>query len=191
VSGPVTALASSGGRLLVAAGAEVLALDLDGTVVDRFPTGEGVTAATIAESGTLVLGFREGNIQLMSPGGVARSRAFEQVSPTAVLRLAAGPTGTVIAGYASGAVGIWDAEDGTLLRRARLHGPVTHLLLQGQTLVAATDLGQYVLWDLGEFFEDRCALMRQVWDAVPVVWRGGRPVAREPPADHACAQPAP
>jgi WD40 repeat protein len=187
VSGPVTALASSGGRLLVAAGAEVLALDLDGTVVDRFPTGEGVTAATIAESGTLVLGFREGNIQLMSPGGVARSRAFEQVSPTAVLRLAAGPTGTVIAGYASGAVGIWDAEDGTLLRRARLHGPVTHLLLQGQTLVAATDLGQYVLWDLGVFFEDRCALMRQVWDAVPVVWRGGRPVAREPPADHACA----
>ena len=46
------------------------------------------------------------------------------------------------------------------LRRARLHGPVEHLLLEDDTLYAATALERHLAWDMGDFYADRCALLR-------------------------------
>jgi hypothetical protein len=63
---------------------------------------------------------------------------------------------------------------------------VIHLHLEGDALYAATALGDFVAHDLHAFTKEYCALMREVWREVDVVWEGSLPVAREPPASHPC-----
>jgi hypothetical protein len=95
--------------------------------------------------------------------------------------------GTVVAGFANGLWGLWDPENGALLYRGQLHGPVVHLLLQKGKLYAASELGQYDVLDVSMFDRDYCDLLREVWDRVTVTWVGGLPVLGEPPRDHLCS----
>jgi hypothetical protein len=104
-----------------------------------------------------------------------------------VVRLLAGPMGTVVAGFADGHVGIWNLEDGDLLDQTRLHGAAVHLLLDGTRLIMASELGDHRVMDLEAFHASHCALLRRIWKAVPVVWERGRSRLREPPAHHRCA----
>jgi len=69
---------------------------------------------------------------------------------------------------------------------ARLHGSVVHVRLSGDKLYAASELGGSVVWDLSPFYLERCALLREVWAQVPVVWQRGQAVDRQPPAKHPC-----
>jgi hypothetical protein len=85
-------------------------------------------------------------------------------------------------------VGIYDLRSGSRLTSARLHGPVVHLELAGQTLHAATVLGSHLAWDLGILDRDYCELVRQVWRRVPVRWESGRAVLRARPTGHPCAR---
>ena len=70
----------------------------------------------------------------------------------------------------------------------KIHGAVTHLLLEGEQLHVATDLGDQITWDLSPFFVDHCNLLNTVWQAVPVVWRDGQAVIEPPPTAHRCRQ---
>ena len=72
--------------------------------------------------------------------------------------------------------------------RQRLHGAVVHLALDGDNLLAATDLGGYLTFDLGIFRVPYCQLMRKVWEEVPIVWEAGLPKLRPPPTNHRCAR---
>src|SRR5262249_32676894 len=108
------------------------------------------------------------------------------VPSSPVVRLLEGPMNTLIVGYASGALGIWNQTDGTRLAYTRLHGAVVHLLIEDHKLYAATELGDSLVWDLGAFYRDYCELLKDVWAQVPVVWEGGDVVAQPPPTDHAC-----
>jgi hypothetical protein len=67
------------------------------------------------------------------------------------------------------------------------------MVLRGGKLLAATSLGDSMVLDLEPFHLEYCALMRNVWRDVPVVWEAGLPVRREPPAEHTCraSQPPP
>jgi len=49
-----------------------------------------------------------------------------------------------------------------------------------------SSLGQHLVWDLDVLYAERCALLREVWKSVPVVWKDGQAVAKPPPAGHAC-----
>jgi hypothetical protein len=98
-----------------------------------------------------------------------------------------GPLDTLIAGYANGFLGIWSLRTGTLLYELRLHGPIEHLLFEGETLYAASTLGDHVTLDLGVLGRPYCDLMREVWAAVPVAWSDGHAIAQPPPNDHPCA----
>jgi len=138
------------------------------------------------------VGYRDGNLDVLSfgsdsGGSEPRQLTFERVPSSEVLRIAYGPKKTVIAGYANGLVAIWDGTDGTLLRRSQLHGPVVHLRLVDERLYAATELGQHLVWNLSALYSDYCELLRQVWQQVPVVWRGGRAELASPPSKHICA----
>ena len=106
--------------------------------------------------------------------------------PHTVLLLG-GPSGTALIGFADGTLGIWKLDNGALLERRRLHGPVAHLLLDGAKVYAATELGATLTWDLGVLRDDYCELLRRVWREVPVVWEHGLPVRRDPPDHHRCA----
>ncbi len=186
-----TALALDSGRLLVATGQQVKVMDLQGKERASYQTGVGVMA--MARIGKwLVVGFEDGNIELVptNKGQKKPSFSFEGTPSSPVVKLLPGPPGTVVAGYASGFVGIWYLASGTKLDHSKLHGPVVHLMLKKDRLYAATELGDHVTMDLSTFYEDYCKLVRQVWKDVPVVWKKGLPQLKEPDRDHECFRKA-
>jgi hypothetical protein len=93
---------------------------------------------------------------------------------------------TVIAGFASGAIGVWNARDGKKLTEAKIHGPALHLIIEGHKLYAVSELGDHLALDLSVFHVGHCELLRRLWGEVPVVWEHGSPVRRDPPVDHPC-----
>ena len=150
----------------------------------------GATALTLTARGQLVTGFRDGNLELRSLTDEQPRSAvsFDEVPSSPVTRLLPGPMHTLFAGYANGVVGIWSLDTGQQLHRAQLHGPVTHLAFTEGVLYVATDLGHFHAWDLGVFADDRCELLRAIWDRIPVVWGSGHASRREPPQAHDCRE---
>ncbi|MFH0900121.1 MAG: hypothetical protein V2A73_05790, partial [Pseudomonadota bacterium] len=132
-----------------------------------------------------------GEIELLSLAGSSpKTRPafiFESTPASAVTRLAEGPMGTLIAGFASGDLGIWSLKNGARLDHFKLHGPLVHLLLQEDRLFAATELGSHLAMDLTVFMEEPCALLRRIWERVPISWEEGLPVLRPPPEHHRCS----
>ena len=188
LAGEAVTMAWDRGRVLVADLSGVRVLDLQGRQRATFEIGQGVTAMTHVGK-WLVAGFRDGNIELVpTTAGQRKPRFyFEDVPSSPVVRLLPGPPGTLMAGYANGVVGIWNMANGVRLHHARLHGPVVHLLLKQSKLYAATELGDHLTLDLGPFYDRYCALLRQVWQEVPVVWHNGLPRLKKPPTEHRCA----
>jgi WD40 repeat protein len=182
-------------EILVASDREVRTFDGSGKETAIREVGRGITALTRVGD-MLVLGFQEGNIQLLALEQQAADAApqgvdfnFEGVPSSTVRRLLAGPMDTLVASYDSGFLGIWSLTTGTLLYHFRLHGPVEHLLLDDNVLYAATRLGDHHKLDLGVLDRGYCDLMREVWQAVPVIWSEGRAAAQAPPDDHECMSP--
>jgi WD40 repeat protein/serine/threonine protein kinase len=190
VDGNVTVLGSGGERVLLATNREILSFDIAGKRVAKVRAGVGVTALTRVGDDWLVVGYRDGNLELLptDPKRDKPSRSFELTPSSAVLRILAGPLGTLVVGYANGVVALYDQSDGKRLEHARIHGPVTHLLIEGGKLYAVSDLGHHMIWDLQTFSGERCALLRQIWKRVPVLWESGQAVEREPPSTHACSR---
>ncbi len=172
------------------AGRKTIVFDGEGRRISECEAGTGATAVTRSEN-HLILGFPEGSIELYSLGAeCAREKVtFEGVEPSPVVTIMEGPTGTVVAGFANGAFGIWSTESGAPLYREQLHGPVTHLLMENERLHVATELGWHTTLDLHVFYRDYCDLLREVWTEIPVVWEEGRTVVRGSPAvdEHDCA----
>jgi len=182
----VDAIARSSRGVLIASQREVRELDAGGRWTTLFATDIGVTA--VADLGEWIgVGYREGGLEVVARDGGRRRAAFELVPTSAVERIVAGPSGALIAGYATGDVGIWDTESGSQLMRFGLHGPAVHLMMDGKRLVAATELGDSTVVDLREYDLDYCSLLAEVWEGVPVVWEGGQAVKRARPAGHVCA----
>jgi hypothetical protein len=127
----------------------------------------------------MVVGFGNGVIE-------RSGLLFEHAAASKPLRMLRGPSGTVIIGFGDGVVGMWDDERGQLLARAKLHGPVQHMLRAGSSLYVASALGHQLVWQLDSFETDYCRLMRLVWSRVPVVWENGR-AQSAPPPPHRCA----
>ena len=111
---------------------------------------------------------------------------FESTPSSPVTTLRRGPLGSLIAGFANGALGMWTWRNAKLLILDRLHGPVAHVLLEGQKLYVASDLGDHLYWDLSPFFSDSCIILNQMWSTVPVIWRQGMAVAAAAPGSHKC-----
>jgi hypothetical protein len=197
--GKVTAIGASGSELFVAAGAHVFAFDASGAAAKRYPASVGITAVTRIDAERLALGYANGNIELLQTqapattvGTAAKSNhTFEQTFATSVTRIFGGPMDTLIAGFASGALGMWSWRDGKQLAAGRIHGPIEHLLLEKQKLYAASSLGQHLVWNLSPLYAEHCALLREVWQRVPVVWQDGRAVVEAPPPNHACQTKTP
>ncbi|MBI4702220.1 MAG: serine/threonine protein kinase [Deltaproteobacteria bacterium] len=188
LSGKPTALGSRASGFLVADGDRVLAFDAAGRIAATYRSGAGVSA--VAEShGVVAAGYRDGNVALLPAASASGGQAvaLREAPSSPAVRVIEGPSTTVAVGYANGLVGIWDQSDGALLAQARLHGSVVHLRLAGSRLYAATDLGSSLVWDLGVLYGDYCSLVREIWERVPIVWRGGQPTLAPPTAGHRCA----
>ncbi|MFH0903248.1 MAG: protein kinase [Pseudomonadota bacterium] len=172
---------------LVATDREVLVFDEAGTRKAAHAVDRGATAVgSIGEY--LVVGFDAGDVELLPQHAVTpkKSFAFEAVPASQVTRVVRGPRETIVVGYASGALGIWSTENGSRLHFWKLHGPISHLTIAGDRLLAATEIGGYLDIDLQVFHQGHCALLRRIWDQVPVVWVAGLPVPRSRPTSHRC-----
>jgi WD40 repeat protein len=178
---PASGSAIEHGGVAVATETELIAYDASGRELSRVSVGGGVKAIARAHDGTLIIGFGDGGIELHGARGKrADAPSFEQVPASAVSRIVPGPGSTAAIGYSNGVVGLWSLTDGKLFASELLHGQVHHLLIEGQTLHAASDLGDRLAWDLRAFSEDYCHLLQKIWGAVPVVWSSGRAVESVP-----------
>jgi WD40 repeat protein len=182
-----TALSADGDKLLVAAEHGVRVHAADGRLMASVGADVGVTALARVDD-AIAVGYRDGNIELLNEGGARGMRrvVFDDIPAVAVERIAAGPPGTLLAGFVNGTVGAWDLRTGAALLKLQLHGPVTWLACPAHTLHAVTELGDLQAVDLDVLVRDYCTLMREVWKEVPVVWSEGRAVPAEPPAGHRC-----
>jgi WD40 repeat protein/serine/threonine protein kinase len=186
----VTAILADRDEILVATGERVHVFGSRGQRRADHAGSSGITALARTDR-FLVAGFSNGSLELLPLQAGARRPgfAFEDVPSSPVVRIVNGPAGTIVAGFANGFVGLWTVSNGTLLEHARLHGPVVHLVLREGKLHAASELGDHRTWDLGVFDKPYCGLMRDVWKAVPVVWRSGLPAVTPPPRRHPCSPP--
>jgi WD40 repeat protein len=187
VSVAADAIGVDGDRVLVATDGALRVIDRDGETVSTLETDRGVTAVARVHD-LLALGYTDGGIELVTgaSGVNAPSIRFEDAPSTPVTALAAGPMDTVVVGWADGSFGLWGKHDGARLHHGRLHGPVSHLVRQGSTLIVASELGAHTTVDLSLFDESFCGVLESVWQDVPVVWRDGRPVLQPRPQDHPC-----
>ncbi len=180
-------------RLLIGTTEAVMVFDSSGASLFSLTVPEGVTA--LGRVGDLLaLGFQDGNIELIpfqEGSGLQQGAAsfpFDGIPSSAPTRLIEGPEGTVVVGYANGFVGVWSAESRALLDHAKIHGSIAHLLLEGGTVYAASDLGDYVALDLTTLTQDYCTLLDELWGEVTVQWVDGHAVHADPDPDHPCAE---
>ncbi|MBW2456424.1 MAG: WD40 repeat domain-containing protein [Deltaproteobacteria bacterium] len=195
VPGSTQGVSYSAGRVLVVAERDVRAFSPAGEALADHRVGVGARVVALApvrdrpKSPWLVVGYRDGNIELVPTSADVNkpSFSFEQVPASPPMTILVGPMHTLIVGYANGLLGMWNQLDGSRLAFARLHGPVVHMGIVGDKLYAATALGRSMVWDLSVFHAERCELLHEVWQDVPVVWEHGQPVAASPPAGHRCS----
>ncbi|MFH0900940.1 MAG: hypothetical protein V2A73_09955, partial [Pseudomonadota bacterium] len=182
-----TAIAYQEGSILVATTDRILVLDTAGRQKQHYLVDKGATA--IGQVGEyLAVGYDAGDLELLPLAATATkpSFGFESVPATPVVRIVGGPTGTLIAGFSDGTLGMWELRNGARLDQWKLHGPVVYLQTAGSMLIAATALGDYLVLDLATFTDDYCHVLREIWSSIPVVWENGLPVVRAPPTRHSC-----
>jgi hypothetical protein len=179
-----TAIARGGDDVLIAAGGQALAIAPAATPRVLGPVTPGATAILRA-GGALVTGYASGRIEI---NVAAANVVIEGASASRVRALAAGPADTFAAGFQEGTAAVYALRGGEQLAKLRLRGPVTGLSFDGGRLFAVSATGYTDSVDLGALGSGYCDLVREVWKSSPMIWRGGAPVAREPPPDHACAR---
>ncbi len=185
IDGKPSTMALGGDRILVSTPTAVVAFDGSGAAVGRYPASAPASAMAYAGD-WVVMGYRDGSIELLDTNQTKPSFSFEHTPSSAPTRIVVGPKETLIIGYADGTLGIWNRLDGERLGYTQLHGPVTHLLLEHGKLYAATDLGQHLVWDLSAFYQEYCDLLVDVQQQVPVVWASGQPALAATRAQRAC-----
>ncbi len=177
-----------GAEMLIATENELITFDWDRAISQRAPVDVGVTALARLDRSSFVVGYRDGSIEVMDVEEPAEARvsSFERHPASPPTRIVIGPRDTVLVGFENGVVGMWDVTDGRHLGYGRLHGPVVHAALEGDSFFAGTELGDALRWDVSALSGDYCQILRELWSETRVVWRAGRIVREAPPAAHRC-----
>jgi WD40 repeat protein/serine/threonine protein kinase len=193
LAGGATAIASDGATAMVAARKQLLLFPPHPSAtrpVASLAVPEGVTAIAAVGRRWLALGYNDGRLRIVGRAD-GRARPGFHTGPrraSGVGRLARGPGRTILAGFTSGAVGIFSARTGELLHLAHLHGALSQLSMEQGKVYAVTELGDQRVWDLSALGMPRCELMRAIWAQVPVIWERGSPRAAAAPPRHACSR---
>jgi serine/threonine protein kinase/WD40 repeat protein len=178
---PASAIASDPkGGFWIARGGEIARFGGDGRKLGAFPLSAPATAIGVAADEVQV-GFEDGRIARVDGTGM-----LERASEARPSRIAILPSSLLAAGYESGAVELWDRSNGAHLEHARLHGPIMHLAFANGRLVAVSELGSTLAWDLSAFLEPWCELLGAVWKKIPIVAENGRLIEKSAPIDHPC-----
>ncbi len=173
-------------RIFVADDERIVEYDHSGSEIASHPV-DGVVSGIAPTRSGLAIGYFDGNIELVSlQGSSSTSRRLRDTPEIAVERIEPGPGEILIATSATGSVGFWHTRTGELLHRVELNGRPTIVHREAGRLYLASAIGDWRALDLSVFGRDYCELLEEVWSSVPVIWRDGRPLVSEPPADHRC-----
>jgi len=167
---------------------QIAALSADGArVLRRRRMADDVTAMAALGEG-LVVGLRSGLVHAHSSWSEdTLPRTLAPLDNSTLLRLLAGPQRTLIGGYNTGDVVLWDLRTGKRLARWFLNGPVFHLHLDDGHLYAATETGDSRVIDLTALVKAECQLLREVWASVPHRVVDEKLVYAPPDRGHRCA----
>jgi len=185
---PASALAWSSSGLVVAGAGELLQFDSAGRVVERWPSPPLATAVGVF-AGLSAFGFADGRVEFAWHGVNDRRQTIVVQEPphTPIQSIEVAPGGDLVAvGTSDGTVSLYSTEDGRLLARSWLAGEVRFLRFEAHQLVAATELGRYLRWDLALLRSELCAFVTDLTTRVAVVWEQGVPVVRSPSYDGVC-----
>ena len=173
--------------VFVASGDLVHRYSVDGKHLGSIPGGLGLITLLHLEQ-TMILGFSDGSVEVRGqPGHADEGRTVLKDTPSGRAVVIRSVTDQVIAvGFGNGLVGLWNRDNGELLDSWKLHGPVTHMVIHEQYLYAASSAGGYMARDLGVFHRPYCELMEEIWQEIPVIWDGERPVRSHSDPDHEC-----
>jgi len=173
-----TAIGHDKNEIFAATGDQITILTHGGDRLETLEIG-GPISAVAKMSGAMITGSFRGAILATNQNGDGDTTTVMQATPQSpVTRIDAGPPGTVAAGFANGEVGLWDLTTGAKLIHARLHGSIIHLDAGPSGLVAASELGQSLNWDLTTLVQPRSDFLTTVRETVPAVWQNGRPVVQ-------------
>ncbi len=169
----------------------VRSYDAAGTELSLSPQPFDEPSAVAGLPDALAVGDQHGAVAVITVrrDGGQRIVQLQDTPRSGVTSLAGGAMRTVAVGFVDGTVGLWDSRSGTRLFARRLHGAVEHLAFGNHHLYAMSELGASTSIDLSALELQRCHLLHDIWDRVPVCWDGGAEPC-EPPADHACAEGA-
>ena len=176
-------------ELLIAAGGAVRGFSLPALEPAWLLPLEDEVVALAQRGKNLYLGLEGGGVMLL-PRTSSRpvGMELEDVPSYAVTALLPVADDLLLAGFGDGTVGLWSAERGAVLVDTQLYGPVVHLAARGSTVMAATEMGDHLAWELGVLDEPYCGLLQHIWSEVPVVWRQQGLRLEGPPAGHECRQ---
>lgn len=178
-SGGTIAISTNGGlRLFTSKGKEKAV----------FESKAGVSAFAINRE-QAIFGYQDGSIEIHPANRMdgEPEMLITDVSGSRVVSLTADEPSLLAAGYGNGTVALWNRQTGDQMFQTKLHGPVVHLAFHEKRLYAATVLGSHAVEDLRYLSEEYCALLREIWKEVPIVWEDERIVSRPPSEDHDCA----
>ena len=187
VGGGATAVHVNDDQILVAVSGEIRRIGPTGIVdvLTRIDTG---ATAFIEMKEAVVVGYQDGSIEYcgLDPVEVARIKVFEDTPKESVELITRVTNDVVAAGFGDGSVGLWNVKSGRHLDSFKMHGPLVHLKVYEGFLYAATAVGEHMAHDLGVYYREYCDILREIWDAVPVVWMDEHPVRLRPDSDHHC-----
>jgi len=182
-----TVIGRGDGELLVAAGGAVRSFTTPGLEATWLLPLEDEVVALAQWGQDLFLGLEDGGVmQLPRTSSRPVGMLLEDVPSYPVTAMLPISEDLLLAGFGDGTVGLWSTDRGTVLVDAQLYGPVVHLAAQGSTVMAATEMGDHLAWELGVLDEPYCTLMQGLWDEVPVVWRQQGLRLEGAPAGHRC-----
>ena len=155
----------------------------------RFPLLQDRKVSAIGAIGQwLAVGYTSGQPRWLPLVQKAKKEppTLKSLPLSSLTHILPGPHETVILGYANGGVGLWSLRTGRRLEFIRLHGSLQHLVLYKNRLMAASELGEFIDWDLSLYQMSYCQWLRDIWKEVPLSWEKGRMKAKTRPKDHAC-----
>ncbi len=155
----------------------------------RWKALDGPVSAMRALGAMLGVGYKSGQFvwfPISTQDHKGFQESFYDLPLSAITKILPGPHNTIVLGFQNGTIGIWSRSSGRPLESIRLHGSVKHLRIRQHSLIAATDLGESIVWNISSYQLPRCKLLRDVWKHVAVVWDSGRVVSKPMPQRHPC-----
>lgn len=188
VSSGVQAWGQSPDGLVIAHGKKISFFDDTGALQKEWPLPQSGITTMLADDTTLFLGQASGQVTV-HPRSQRPEVVLGGFSSAPVTRLAWGPSGTLLAGFENGIVGLWDLNNGDQLLRHEMQGAIVDIQRTDTRWHFVSRAGDLHTWDLATFMKEYCEVLKSLWRQTPLGWQNGGLMPSSVPGEHHCSPP--